>query len=247
MADSQKSMNSITQQALPDILYSDDPALLRRLDFLRIASERLSQVRYVFIIQIEDGIPTAFQRSALEYSDAVLMGWPSSGASDLVEPEESQWSSLRACVLRIRRHLTMFRKAERMDKTDEMGEALIQIADNVAQIRKTYQPDFLLPTFAEIRRVVEDEWKADMEALGSGDIDAERLRSGFQSEGMIEDLMKSARQQKERESSQAGQEGAATTDAGAAAVKNAAAARSAAASGAAAARSTNEEGDHDNA
>lgn len=193
-------MNSIAQQSLPDIMQTDDVASLRKVDFLRIASERLSQVRYVFIIQIEDGISTAFQRAALEYSDAVLMGWPSSGASDLVEPQDDQWSELRACVLRIRRHLKAFRKAERMDKTDEMGEALIQIADNVAQIRKTYQPDFLLPTFAEIRRVVEDEWKADMAELGTEDIDSESLRSGFQSEGMIDDLLKSAKRMKEKDS-----------------------------------------------
>jgi len=44
--------------------------------WLRVASERLSLLRYVFLVQIEDGIPDADQRSCLEYADAVLIGWP---------------------------------------------------------------------------------------------------------------------------------------------------------------------------
>ena len=38
----------------------DDPRL-----GLRIAAERLSLVRYVFLVQIEDGIATAAQRASL--------------------------------------------------------------------------------------------------------------------------------------------------------------------------------------
>lgn len=45
-------------------------------DMLRIASERLSTVRYVFIVHIESGIPSAASRAALEYADAVLIGSP---------------------------------------------------------------------------------------------------------------------------------------------------------------------------
>lgn len=43
---------------------------------LKIAAERLSIVRYVFLVQIEDGIASAAQRASLEYADAVLIGWP---------------------------------------------------------------------------------------------------------------------------------------------------------------------------
>ncbi|MDK6360732.1 hypothetical protein QP190_25205, partial [Escherichia coli] len=46
------------------------------LDALDISAERLSIVRYVFLVQIEDGIASASQRSSLEYADAILMGWP---------------------------------------------------------------------------------------------------------------------------------------------------------------------------
>ena len=41
---------------------------------LKIAAERLSIVRYVFLVQIEDGIASASQRASLEYADAVLIG-----------------------------------------------------------------------------------------------------------------------------------------------------------------------------
>ena len=34
--------------------------------------------------------------------------------------------------------------------------------ERVAEVRRLYQPDFPLPTFAEIRRVVQDEWDEDM-------------------------------------------------------------------------------------
>ena len=60
-------------------------------DAMMIASQRLSQVRYVFIVQIEDGIPTAHSRAALEYSDAVLMGWPDHhGATKFATPQAFQ-------------------------------------------------------------------------------------------------------------------------------------------------------------
>ena len=37
---------------------------------LRLASERLSIVRYVFLVQVEDGIASADERASLEYADA---------------------------------------------------------------------------------------------------------------------------------------------------------------------------------
>ena len=40
--------------------------------------------------------------------------------------------------------------------------SLIRITERVAEVRRLYQPDFPLPTFAEIRRVVQDEWDEDM-------------------------------------------------------------------------------------
>ena len=63
----------------------DDPKLA-----LRVAAERLSTVRYVFLVQIEDGIATAAQRASLEYADAVLIGWPENDAPDVVDLDEQQ-------------------------------------------------------------------------------------------------------------------------------------------------------------
>jgi hypothetical protein len=50
----------------------------------------------------------------------------------------------------------------------------------VAEVRRTYQPDFPLPTFAEIRRVVQEEWDEDMDKIEPMDVnptaqDIERL------------------------------------------------------------------------
>ena len=43
-----------------------------------------------------------------------------------------------------------------------MTDTLIRITERVAHVRRAFQPSFLLPTFAEIRRVVQDEWNEDM-------------------------------------------------------------------------------------
>lgn len=61
---------------------------------LKLASERLSIVRYVFLVQIEDGIASAAQRASLEYADAVLIGWPEVDAEDVVELDEEKLKSV---------------------------------------------------------------------------------------------------------------------------------------------------------
>lgn len=154
--------------------------------WLRVASERLSQVRYVFIIQIEDGIPSASQRAALEYSDAVLMGWPESDDPHLQKVSESALPEVQSHAEAVEKYLVQFRAAERDDDSEAMAESLIRVTENVAQIRKNFQPDFLLPTFAEIRRVVEEEWNEDMSKIAAPDLKGARLRSGFQVEGVAE-------------------------------------------------------------
>jgi hypothetical protein len=159
----------------------DDPG-----QWLKIASERLSQVRYVFLIQVEDGIPSASQRAALEYSDAVLMGWPDSNDKHLQQLTDQQMNETRNYSECVERYLEQFRKAERGDDSDAMADSLIRVTENVAQIRKNFQPDFLLPTFAEIRRVVEEEWNEDMARIAAPDLKGARLRSGFQVEGVAD-------------------------------------------------------------
>ena len=53
-----------------------------------------------------------------------------------------------------------------IDKSGDLAKAIPIIINattqRVAEVRRLYQPDFPLPTFAEIRRVVQDEWDEDM-------------------------------------------------------------------------------------
>ena len=75
-----------------------------RLD-LRIASERLSLVRYVFLVQIEDGIATAGQRASLEYADAVLIGWPENDSREVVDLDERQLAEVKTQMSLMERHI----------------------------------------------------------------------------------------------------------------------------------------------
>ena len=59
-------------------------------------------------------------------------------------------------------HIRKYAAIERDGDIDGMTDTLIRITERVAEIRRLYQPDFLLPTFAEIRRVVQQEWDEDM-------------------------------------------------------------------------------------
>ena len=140
------------------------------MQWLRIASERLSQARYVFLVAIEDGIPSASQRAALEYADAVLIGWPDAKAEGVVEPDDEAGEAIVDHAKSVEDYLVRFRAAEREGKVDGMAEALLRISEHVGGIRLKYQPDLQLPTFAEIRRVVEDEWNEDMNRIDTPDL-----------------------------------------------------------------------------
>ena len=123
---------------------------------LKIAAERLSIVRYVFLVQIEDGIASASQRASLEYADAVLIGWPETDSPEVVELDAAKQMSM------MEQYIRRFSAMERKGDVDGMTDTLIRITERVAEVRRLYQPGFPLPTFAEIRRVVQDEWDEDM-------------------------------------------------------------------------------------
>lgn len=142
----------------------DDPTLP-----LTIASERLSTVRYVFLVQIEDGIASAEQRAALEYADAVLIGWPDADSPEVVSLDDARLAVVREHVMAMEGHVADFAVMEQDGDADGMTDKLIRVTEHVSEIRRAYQPDFALPTFAEIRRVVQDEWQADMERIGIPD------------------------------------------------------------------------------
>ena len=121
---------------------------------LKLASERLSIVRYVFLVQIEDGIASAAQRASLEYADAVLIGWPETGADDVVELSEEKLRNVDEQMRLMEQYIAKFSAMEREQDIDGMTDTLIRVTERVAEVRRAYQPDFPLPTFAEIRRVV---------------------------------------------------------------------------------------------
>ena len=151
---------------------------------LKIAAERLSIVRYVFLVQIEDGIASAAQRASLEYADAVLIGWPEVDAEDVVELDEEKLKSVDEQMRLMEQYIAKFSAMEHDGDLDGMTDTLIRITERVAEVRRLYQPDFPLPTFAEIRRVVQDEWDEDM-----GKID---LREDNPTAGEIEEETESA-------------------------------------------------------
>lgn len=136
---------------------------------MKVAAERLSTVRYVFLVQIEDGIVSASQRASLEYADAVLIGWPDEHSPEIVTLDDGQLATVREQILMMEQYIGRFSKMERDGDVDGMTDTLIRITERVAEVRRLYQPDFPLPTFAEIRRVVQDEWDEDMDKIDPQD------------------------------------------------------------------------------
>ena len=143
---------------------------------LRLASERLSIVRYVFLVQVEDGIASADERASLEYADAVLIGEtlmrapdkarrPEPDASDVITPDAARLDDIDEQMRVMEQHIAKFSAMERDHDIVGMTDTLIRVTERVAGIRSIYQPDFPLPTFAEIRRVVQDEWDEDMDKI----------------------------------------------------------------------------------
>ncbi len=151
-------------------------------DMLRIASERLSTVRYVFIVHIESGIPSAASRAALEYADAVLIGWPDSDASDVVKPNHSEAEKAEDAFKSMEKHMGTFRAAEKRNDVKEMTDSIIAVCGAVAAVRKAYQPGFPLPTFAEISRVVQAEWSEDMDRIAS---ESDRMVNSDDETGLV--------------------------------------------------------------
>ncbi|MCH4209229.1 phosphoribosylglycinamide synthetase [Bifidobacterium sp.] len=137
--------------------------------WLKIASERLSIVRYVFLVQVEDGIASAAQRAALEYADAVLIGWPDNDSPEVRDLEGHEFGVVRNLMAIMERHIAEFTAREREGEVDAMGGTLVHITDCVAQVRRMFQPDFPLPTFDEISKVVQEEWDEDMGRIDSQD------------------------------------------------------------------------------
>lgn len=165
MPDTSQSQSSkiAKNQSNEDLSLSNGVGASNVLDALDVAAERLSIVRYVFLVQIEDGIASASQRSSLEYADAVLMGWPDRDNRDVVTPENSETiDKINKNLQKMESNIAEFSKFERASLIDNMSEVLVGITECVANVRGVFQPDFALPTFEEIKRVVQDEWNEEM-------------------------------------------------------------------------------------
>ncbi|WEV73216.1 phosphoribosylglycinamide synthetase [Bifidobacterium sp. ESL0790] len=132
---------------------------------LKIASERLAIVRYVFLVQVEDGIATADQRACLEYADAVLIGWPEMDADDIADLDEAGRQTVEERLRSMEGYIARFSAKEAEGDVDTMTDLLVRATECVASIRRLYQPDFPIPTYAEIRHVVQDEWDDDMDKI----------------------------------------------------------------------------------
>ena len=124
---------------------------------LKIAAERLSIVRYVFLVQIEDGIAYV---TVPAYS--VVTGWPETDSPEVVDLNDAQLKIVREHMELMEGYIGKYSQMEHDGDLDGMTDTLIRITERVAEVRRLYQPDFPLPTFAEIRRVVQDEWDEDM-------------------------------------------------------------------------------------
>lgn len=156
------------RSAVHDILHHtnascvDDLQLDEQRILLSVAAERLSIVRYVYLVQIEEGIASAAQRASLEYADAVLIGWPDEDEDGLADLDQRAMDSVRTRIHEMEEYVARFRTMESRGDIEGMTDTLIRITERVADVRRVFQPRFLLPTFAEIRRVVQDEWDEDM-------------------------------------------------------------------------------------
>ena len=98
-------------------------------------------------------------------ADAVLIGWPETDASDVITPDAAQLDDIDEQMRVMEQHIAKFSAMERDHDIVGMTDTLIRVTERVAGIRSIYQPDFPLPTFAEIRRVVQDEWDEDMDKI----------------------------------------------------------------------------------
>lgn len=203
MSDEMKAGDAAEQQAHTHVvdetrnlnpwgLNLDDPFLA-----LKVTAERLSLVRYVFVVQIEDGIATAEQRASLEYADAVLIGWPDEHAKELVTPTKEELETIDAQIRLMEDYIGKFHVMEQDGDIDAMTDTLIRITERVAHVRSIYQPQFLLPTFAEIRRVVQDEWDEDM-----GKIDSDTVMNDDGESGLAKDVQQAAKAADEAERSE---------------------------------------------
>ena len=76
--------------------------------------------------------------------------------------DDAQLKIVREHMELMEGYIGKYSQMEHDGDLDGMTDTLIRITERVAEVRRLYQPDFPLPTFAEIRRVVQDEWDEDM-------------------------------------------------------------------------------------
>ena len=76
--------------------------------------------------------------------------------------DDAQLKIVREHMELMEGYIGKYSQMEHDGDLDGMTDTLIRITERVAEVRRLYQPDFPLPTFAEIRRVVQVVWDEDM-------------------------------------------------------------------------------------
>ena len=104
---------------------------------LKIAAERLSIVRYVFLVQIEDGIASAAQRASLEYADAVLIGWPETDSPEVADLDDAQLKIVREHMELMEGYIGKYSQMEHDGDLDGMTDTLIRITERVRSAAST--------------------------------------------------------------------------------------------------------------
>lgn len=91
------------------------------------------------------------------------MGWPDRDNRTVFKPQDNAaLDEINKNLRKMEDNISQFSNLERCGEVDNMADILIKITESVAKIRSIFQPDFPLPTFEEIKRVVQDEWNEEM-------------------------------------------------------------------------------------
>ena len=136
-------------------------------DAARTAQSQLAQANTEAKNQLLNAIADALDQHAddIAAANTLDMNKAETDASDVITPDAAQLDDIDEQMRVMEQHIAKFSAMERDHDIVGMTDTLIRVTERVAGIRSIYQPDFPLPTFAEIRRVVQDEWDEDMDKI----------------------------------------------------------------------------------
>ena len=80
----------------------------------------------------------------------MLIGWPETDSPEVADLDDAQLKIVREHMELMEGYIGKYSQMEHDGDLDGMTDTLIRITERVAEVRRLYQPDFPLPTFAEI-------------------------------------------------------------------------------------------------